>query len=104
MLASLLRADGGSGIIDPMQPRRSSSLHRLDPASTSAVFSLPAPSAWLRWLLLFLILAAFGRLVWQLDLKTLWWDESLSLQRAESGWIDLLLGRITIVDGVLVFF
>ncbi len=84
-----------------MQPRRSSSLHRLDPASTSAVFSLPAPSAWLRWLLLFLILAAFGRLVWQLDLKTLWWDESLSLQRAESGWIDLLLGRITIVDGVL---
>ncbi len=101
MFISLLRADEGSGIIDPMVPRHSSDPTHVDPVSTSVVSSLPAPSSWLRWLLLFLILIAFGRLVWQLDLKTLWWDESLSLQRAESGWADLLLGRITIVDGVL---
>lgn len=56
-------------------------------------------AAWLRWLLLGLILLAFGRLVWQLDLKTLWWDESLSLQRAESGLRDLLFGNLPITDG-----
>ena len=83
-----------------MNLRRPFSPNRLSPSTTAAIPSQPASSDWLRWLLLLLILAAFGRLVWQLDLKTLWWDESLSLQRAESGWADLLLGRLSITDGV----
>ncbi|MBX3052731.1 MAG: glycosyltransferase family 39 protein [Caldilineaceae bacterium] len=53
-----------------------------------------------RWLLLILILLAFARLAWQLDAKNLWWDESLSLQRAESGWVDLLAGRIVLSDTI----
>ncbi len=53
----------------------------------------------LRWVLLLLVLLAFARLTWQLDGKALWWDESLSLQRAESSWLDLLLGRLPITDG-----
>ncbi|MCL4832194.1 MAG: glycosyltransferase family 39 protein [Caldilineaceae bacterium] len=53
-----------------------------------------------RWLLILLILLAFARLTWQLETKNLWWDESLSLQRAESDWIDLLAGRIAIDDGI----
>jgi 4-amino-4-deoxy-L-arabinose transferase-like glycosyltransferase len=56
--------------------------------------------AWARLLLLLLILAAFGRVLWQLDAKNLWWDESLSLQRAESAWIDLILGRLYLYDGL----
>ncbi len=51
-------------------------------------------------LLLLLILVAFGRVLWQLDAKNLWWDESLSLQRAESNWIDLILGRLYLYDGI----
>jgi len=54
----------------------------------------------MRWLLLILILFAFARLTWQLDAKNLWWDESLSLQRAESGWANLLAGRIFISDSL----
>ena len=46
----------------------------------------------LRWLLLSLVLVAFARVVWQLGDKNLWWDESLSLQRAESGLLALLRG------------
>jgi len=53
-----------------------------------------------RWLLLLMILFAFARLTWQLEAKNLWWDESLSLQRAESDWGDLLAGRIIITDGI----
>jgi uncharacterized membrane protein len=53
-----------------------------------------------RWLLILLILIAFGRLAWQLDAKSLWWDESLSLQRAESPLPSLLLGRFVFDDGV----
>jgi 4-amino-4-deoxy-L-arabinose transferase-like glycosyltransferase len=56
--------------------------------------------AWQRLLLLFLILVAFGRVMWQLDAKNLWWDETLSLQRAESGWIDLILGKLYLYDGL----
>lgn len=54
--------------------------------------------SWLRWLLLFLIFLSFARLTWQLDGKTLWWDESLSLQRAESAWLPLLRGDMLITD------
>lgn len=53
-----------------------------------------------RWILLALILLAFARLTWQLDGKALWWDESLSLQRAESSWGDLVLGKLIITDGI----
>ncbi len=42
---------------------------------------------------------AFARLVWRLDAKSLWWDESLSLQRAESDLLSLLSGRIVFTDG-----
>ncbi|MCB9139423.1 MAG: hypothetical protein H6642_13870 [Caldilineaceae bacterium] len=53
-----------------------------------------------RLLLLTLILVAFTRLLVELDAVNLWWDESLSLQRAESSWPDLLLGNLPIGDGV----
>jgi len=53
----------------------------------------------LRVLLLLLVLLAFGRVVWALDMKNLWWDESLSLQRAESDWLPLLRGTLLITDG-----
>ena len=55
---------------------------------------------WTRWVLLLLILLAFARLVWRLDAKNLWLDESFSLQRAESSWIDIFHGIIPISDGV----
>jgi 4-amino-4-deoxy-L-arabinose transferase-like glycosyltransferase len=55
---------------------------------------------WARVLLLLLILIAFGRVLWGLDTQNLWWDESLSLQRAESGWLDLILGRLYLYDGL----
>lgn len=51
-----------------------------------------------RWLLLFLILATFARLVYQLDANNLWWDESLSLQRAEQSWLPLLRGDLIMRD------
>lgn len=50
-------------------------------------------------LLLALILLAFARLVWQLDAKDFWWDESLTLQRAEADWGMLLRGTLLIKDG-----
>jgi len=55
--------------------------------------------AWPRVLLLFLILLAFARVTWQLGGKDLWWDETLSLQRAESSLPDILLGRLVMSDG-----
>lgn len=54
---------------------------------------------WVRLALLALILVAMGRVFWQLGVKNLWWDESLSLQRAESPWADLLAGRLILYDG-----
>jgi mannosyltransferase len=53
----------------------------------------------LRALLLLLILVAFTRLTWQLGTKNFWWDESLSLQRAEENWWSLLRGELVLVDG-----
>jgi len=58
----------------------------------------PAQSGY-RWLLLLLILLSFARVIWRLDAKSLWFDESLSLQRAEEAWPDLLAGRLLISDG-----
>ena len=60
---------------------------------------LLGPSA--RTLLLILVLLAFARVTWRLGERHLWWDESLSLQRAESSWGALLRGELPIRDGVV---
>ncbi len=57
-----------------------------------------------RTVLLALILVAGARLLWGLGDKTLWWDESLSLQRAESNWFLLLVGRLEMTDGAEVLY
>ena len=54
---------------------------------------------WTRYLLLLLILLAFTRLVWRLDVKDLWLDESFSLQRAESSWGSIIHNVLPISDG-----
>jgi hypothetical protein len=54
---------------------------------------------WTHGLLALLILVAMARVVWRLDAKNLWWDESLSLQRAESDLPALVAGRIVMSDG-----
>ncbi len=58
-----------------------------------------APTPWHRPLLLALLLLAFAHAVILLDAKDLWWDESLSLQRAEESLPNLVRGVITIKDG-----
>jgi mannosyltransferase len=60
---------------------------------------VPQPPV-MRWLLVFLILASFTRLVYQLGAKELWVDESFSLQRAQSDWLTILRGTIVISDGL----
>lgn len=52
-----------------------------------------------RLLLLALLLMAFAHAVILLDAKDLWWDESLSLQRAEESLPNLLRGVLVIKDG-----
>ncbi len=54
---------------------------------------------WAHWFVIACILLAFTRLVFDLDAKPMWWDESLSLQRAEQAWGDLLRGRLVLWDG-----
>lgn len=54
--------------------------------------------AWQRWLLIGFMLLAFARVVYQLDGNNLWWDESLSLQRAEQGWLPLVRGDLIMRD------
>ncbi len=53
-----------------------------------------------RWILVFLILLAFGRGVWALGGKSLWWDESLSLHRAKGSVAYVLSNQITLSDNV----
>jgi hypothetical protein len=55
-----------------------------------------------RLVVLILLLTAFARLVWRLDANNLWWDESLSLARAESDWSRLLRGQIDMFDGATI--
>lgn len=70
--------------------------------------SVPSPSMHglhkpaTRWLLILLMLLALARLVWRWDAKSLWWDESLSLQRAESSLPALLAGALDFDDGFTV--
>jgi hypothetical protein len=53
----------------------------------------------LRCLLLACVLLGFARVSWQLDAKNFWWDESLSLQRAELSLWPLLRGELVLKDG-----
>lgn len=53
-----------------------------------------------RWLLVVLILLAFGRGVLGLGAKSLWWDESLSLHRAQQDLPTILSNRITLTDSL----
>jgi hypothetical protein len=59
----------------------------------------PVRSFWLNAALLLLILVAFARITWNLGAEDLWWDESLSLQRAESALLPLLRNQIVLADG-----
>lgn len=51
-------------------------------------------------MLLALTIAAFAHVVIALGSKDLWWDESLSLQRAESSLAPLLRGLLVLKDGI----
>ena len=53
-----------------------------------------------RWVLVLIILVAFGRGIWALGTKSLWWDESLSLHRAQGGLVYALSNQITLTDNV----
>ncbi|MBC7315272.1 MAG: glycosyltransferase family 39 protein, partial [Chloroflexi bacterium] len=57
--------------------------------------ALPAPH-WdrSRWLAVGLTLLAWALMSWRLDEKSLWWDESLSLYRAQQNVRTILAGRI----------
>lgn len=59
----------------------------------------PTKTTPLRLALLGLILLAYAHVTLLLDAKPFWWDESLSLQRAEEGLGDLLRGALWIHDG-----
>lgn len=52
-----------------------------------------------RYGILLLTLVAFAHVAFGLGFKELWWDESLSLQRAEEGLGKLLVGVLTLKDG-----
>jgi mannosyltransferase len=52
------------------------------------------------WTLVILILLAFGRGVWALGEKSLWWDESLSLHRAQETLLYALSNQIILTDNV----
>lgn len=51
-----------------------------------------------RWLLFFLILIAFGRGIFDLGQKSLWWDESLSLHRARGSLSSVFTNKIYLTD------
>ncbi len=53
-----------------------------------------------RWLLVVLILLAFGRGVSGLGAKSLWWDESLSLHRAQQDLPTILSNQINLTDSI----
>lgn len=53
-----------------------------------------------RWLVLLLILVAFGRGIVDLGQKSLWWDESLSLHRARGSLSAIVTNKIYLTDNV----
>lgn len=68
------------------------------PARTGSSGFLADAKTGQRWLILLLVLLAFARVVYRLDANNLWWDESLSLQRAEQAWLPLLRGDLVMRD------
>lgn len=85
-----MRIDALAG--DPASPNRAA------PDQTSTL-NRQALVTWQRLLLMALLLLAFAHAVILLDAKDLWWDESLSLQRAEENLPNLLRGVLVIKDG-----
>ena len=67
-------------------------------AQTAQEIASTMEKPWQRWLLFGLILLAFARVVYRLDGNNLWWDESLSLQRAEQAWLPLVRGDLIMRD------
>ncbi len=55
----------------------------------------------IRTFLLLVLLAAFARLLWQLDAKSFWIDEAFSWERVRAPWPDLLRGQIMVGDGLI---
>lgn len=80
--------------------RADAALHAQNPtvAPADARGRGAAAGRW-RWLLLGCILLAYSHVVIGLGSKDFWWDESLSLQRAEEGWGALLRGTLLLYDG-----
>lgn len=68
-------------------------------ASTYSINETSRTQFLLRIVILACILLAFTRVTFRLDAKNLWWDESLSLQRAESGFLPLVRGDLLLTDG-----
>ena len=66
---------------------------------TTDIAERTAKSTAQRLLLMLILLVSYGRVVWALGAENLWWDESLSLQRAESALLPLLKGHLVIQDG-----
>lgn len=60
----------------------------------SKIFSRGLRPGQARWLLLLLILLAFGLRLWRIEDKSIWWDESLSLYRAQQDVPYILSNRI----------
>ncbi len=60
---------------------------------------MTAQRSWARPAILALTLLAFAHVALGLGAKDLWWDESLSLQRAEQGLFPLLRGVLLLRDG-----
>jgi 4-amino-4-deoxy-L-arabinose transferase-like glycosyltransferase len=52
------------------------------------------------WILVILILLSFGRGIWALGEKSLWWDESLSLHRARGTLTSVLTNEIVLTDNI----
>ena len=53
-----------------------------------------------RWLLVILMLLAFGRGTWALGGKSFWWDESLSLHRAQASVGSVFSNEIILTDAI----
>lgn len=56
--------------------------------------ALPASSARARALVVVLVLLSFGLHMWRIEAKSIWWDESLSLYRAQRSVLYILSNRI----------
>lgn len=68
-------------------------------ATTSSALTSTRAQLLARITPLLLTLIAFAHVMFGLGHKALWWDESLSLQRAEESLLNLILGVLYIKDG-----